>query len=589
MSTLPAFTIERIDDIPLLLAQLEQMRLRELLDRHFPVHGNWQGLSLGWVTVLWLTHLLSEGDHRLNQVEPWALAHLQTLRACTGQCLYQQDLTDDRLAAVLDALAHDGRWARLETALCQGLVRTYALTTGVVRVDPTTVSSERPLSPEGLFQFGHSKDQRPDCPQLKVNLATLDPLGLPLVTTVVAGNEADDPLYRPAIERVRSMLGQGGRLYVGDAKMAALETRQEIARGGDYYLCPLPAQQLDARQLDAYLAPVWTGQQPLTVLLDPEPGEEAPRAEGFTVSEALASEADAGPLAWTERRLLVRCPVAVQAEAATLRARVVRAEAALLALNERGRGQPRREDPQRLWEKVSALLQRHQVAGLIQVRCQEQTRQRTVRRWRDRPARVVVERDLLLTVTVDRAALEAVVRRLGWRVYATNAPEEPLPPASLLAAYRGQVVIERGIGRLKGRPLSLTPLYLHKEERVVGLIRLLSLALRGLTLGEAAVRANLAQAAEPLTGLYAGQPKRATAQPTTEMLLRAFRGINLVLFAAAGQSTGHLPSLTPLQERILTLWAVPRDTYSRLTLAVTHPHPLAVYPAVYESLHPYPE
>src|SRR3954463_1195180 len=251
MSTLPAFTIERIDDLPLLLAQLEQMRLRELLDRHFPVHGNWLGLSLGWVTILWLTHLLSEGDHRLNQVEPWALAHLQTLRAGTGQCIYQQDLTDDRLAAGLDALAHDGRWGQLEAALAQGLVRTYALATGVVRVDPTTVSSQRPLSPEGLFRFGHSKDQRPDCPQLKINLATLDPLGLPLVTTVVAGNEADDPLYLPAIQRVRSMLGRGGRLYVGDAKMAALETRGEIARGGDYYLCPLPAQQLDAEQLDA--------------------------------------------------------------------------------------------------------------------------------------------------------------------------------------------------------------------------------------------------------------------------------------------------------------------------------------------------
>src|SRR5947209_2497941 len=170
MSALPAFTIERIDDIPLLLAQLERLWLRELLDRHFPVHGNWLGLSLGWVTTLWLTHLLSEGDHRLNQVEPWAVAHLQTLRACTGQCVYQQDLTDDRLAAVLDALAHDARWAQLETALTQGLVRTYALETAAVRADPTTASSERPLSPEGLFQCGHSKDQRPGGPQLTINV-----------------------------------------------------------------------------------------------------------------------------------------------------------------------------------------------------------------------------------------------------------------------------------------------------------------------------------------------------------------------------------------------------------------------------------
>src|SRR5204863_2326967 len=150
------------------------------------------------------------------------------------------------------------------------------------------------------------------------------------------------------------------------------------------------------------------------------------------------------PWAWTERRLLVRCPAQAQNEAASLRARVARAQAALLALNERGRGKRRRENPQRLWAQVSAILQRHQVAGLLQVSCQEQIRERAVRRWRDRPARVVVERDQHLSVTVDTPALEAVVRRLGWRVYATNAPEEPLPPEALVSTYRGQVVIERG-------------------------------------------------------------------------------------------------------------------------------------------------
>ena len=63
-------TTERIDDIPLLLAHLERMGLQPLLDEHFPTHGNWVGLSLGWVSVLWLTHILSEGDHRLNHVAP---------------------------------------------------------------------------------------------------------------------------------------------------------------------------------------------------------------------------------------------------------------------------------------------------------------------------------------------------------------------------------------------------------------------------------------------------------------------------------------------------------------------------------------
>ena len=44
----------------------------------------------------------------------------------------------------------------------------------------------------------------------------------------------------PCIGRVRELLGQSELLYTGDCKMAALETRAEIARNGDFYLTRLP-------------------------------------------------------------------------------------------------------------------------------------------------------------------------------------------------------------------------------------------------------------------------------------------------------------------------------------------------------------
>ncbi len=49
-------TSERVDAIPLLLAQMDQMGLPRLLDHFFPTHGNWQGLSLGWTPTVWLAH-----------------------------------------------------------------------------------------------------------------------------------------------------------------------------------------------------------------------------------------------------------------------------------------------------------------------------------------------------------------------------------------------------------------------------------------------------------------------------------------------------------------------------------------------------
>ena len=48
MSTVPNITrIERSDDIPLLIAQMEKMEVAALLDKHLPTHGNWQS---GWAT-----------------------------------------------------------------------------------------------------------------------------------------------------------------------------------------------------------------------------------------------------------------------------------------------------------------------------------------------------------------------------------------------------------------------------------------------------------------------------------------------------------------------------------------------------------
>src|SRR5438105_7679784 len=67
-------------------------------------------------------------------------------------------------------------------------------------------------------------------------------------TTLFRSNTADDPLYVPVIAHVQQSLGHGGRLYVGDCKMAALDTRAFVAHTGDYYLCPLSAVQLRSEE-----------------------------------------------------------------------------------------------------------------------------------------------------------------------------------------------------------------------------------------------------------------------------------------------------------------------------------------------------
>ena len=167
-----------------------------------------------------------------------------------------------------------------------------------------------------------------------------------------------------------------------------------------------------------------------------------------------------------------------------------------------------------------------------------------------------------MLVRVNPDAVEAERRRCGWRVYGTNHRVLTLPQAVL--SYRGQYGIEHGFARLKGKALGLTPMYLQTDSRVVGLVHLLSIGLRVLTLVEYVVRRSLAACGEKLRGVYAGQPGRGTSRPSAELLLKAFRGLDLRTVEAEGVRYRTVSPLTAVQKRILQLLDIPGHVYEGL-------------------------
>lgn len=556
---------ERIDDIPVLIAKLDRMGTAELLDEHFPTHGNWQGLSLGWTATGWLSHILSQADHRLNHVQGWAEKRLETLCGCLGRKVRSEDFADDRLAAVLDALGDDHRWAAFETALNQRILRVYDLKGQRVRLDSTTASGDWKVTEDGLFQFGHSKDGRPDLPQVKVMLSALDPLGLPLTTQVVSGEKADDPLYIPAIEQVRQGLQKSGMLYVGDCKLMSLSTRTYLQAGEDFYLGPFSKVSLPDETLEGYLQPVLAGQQELAGVFRSQADERVERiAEGYERTETLTATLNDKPVTWEERRLVIRSLQSAKAATLALQARLEKAQVALETLNERRKGKECFTEEEPLRQAAAAILKREQVEGLLQVTYLEEVQERHVRRYKERPAETRVERTFLCQVRRDEPAVQAAIARLGWRVYATNQPKEQLSLEQAVLAYREEYLVEHNFARLKGKPLSLTPMYLQDDRRATGLIRLLSIGLRVLTLLEGAVRQRLAESQTTLAGLYAGNPKRTTARPSAEALLEAFQDIHLNLVHIGQQVHCHVTPLSELQLKILALLDLPRSIYTDL-------------------------
>jgi hypothetical protein len=115
---------------------------------------------------------------------------------------------------------------------------------------------------------------------------------------------------------------------------------------------------------------------------------------------------------------------------------VAKAIAQIAALNQRGRGKKRLATASAIRQAVVAMIQRYGVNDLLWFRLTPHVTPRPVRAYRGQPARVDHDRQVTVEVCVDEAALEAAVRRLGWRVYGTNQPVESLALEQAVLAYR---------------------------------------------------------------------------------------------------------------------------------------------------------
>jgi transposase len=558
---------ERVDDIPLLIHQQQKMGIPDVIDNVIARHGNRQGLSMGWMVAGWQSFILSESNHRLSYVEPWAASRLETLKGVIPGEVRASDFTDDRLGNALRELSDDEKWEAIETQLGQRLLQVYALPQERVRLDSTSAALYHNTEGTELFRHGHSKDHRPDLAQLKAMLATLEPLGMPLATLVVAGNVSDDGLYIPAIERAQRVLQKEGLLYIGDSKMEALATRAYLEAGGDFYLLPLSRKGKQVKLLPKLLQPVLDGTQELVEVYREQAGKQERRliAQGYETSQRQKAMVNGKQVRWRERVLVIYSPQWAQRGYRGLERRLQRAEEKLLALTpEPGRGKRQQRELAPLQAKAKAILGQHRVTELLQVSYQRQVSRRHIRKYKERPARIEEKVRYQIEVKRNEAAIQAEYRLLGWRLYVTNAPSEQLSLADAVHAHRGAPRIERNFSRLKGRPLGLRPFFVQREDHVKGLTRLLSLSLSLLTLPEFIVRRALRAHAESLAGLYPGNPKRATDRPTTERLLAAFKEINLTIVQLPDQVIRHITPLTPLQSRILQLIGLPSSIYTDL-------------------------
>jgi transposase len=576
----PEVTTTRVDDIPLLLKMIMKLGLPELYEREVGDHGHFTGLSGGWLLSVWLTFILTRGDHTKYAVEEWVERHGTVIERVIEQPIRASEFSDNRLGSVLKRLSVAERWERLESALWENSVVAYAVARlpegGLfsAMVDSTTAYGYHEIRADGLMQRGHSKDHRADLPQLKLMTLSTHPEGYLAASQVLSGECADDGFYLPIIARGRAMFGRSGVLYVGDAKMAALATRADIVSHQDYYLTVLPQTGEVARDMPGWINKVTSTQKVAEEITNAE-GERIGQGYEIEIEREVVLSADQPALSWKERVQVIQSAALAAQQHTRLEQRLQQAEERLRALTPKpAPGKHAIRDEATLIERIAAVMAEEKLEGLLTVTWQleELRKTRFVRRGRggpDRPTREIVSSWYVITAVTHNA--DAITQRnaqLGWRVQATNVPVGIMSLNACIQHYRLNWRGERNYHLLKSEPLGISPIFVHNDDQIAGLTHVLTLGVRVQLLLEMQVQRALQAANTTIAGLHPGLPKQATHNPTARALLDAIERMTIVLSVIQlGRSRFvHITPLPVLLVQVLSYLGLQPSLYTDLAL-----------------------
>jgi transposase len=347
-----------------------------------------------------------------------------------------------------------------------------------------------------------------------------------------------------------------------------------LAAEGDFYLMPLPRTGEVAAQWDAWIDQALAKPEQLKSLSRPG-ADDKPEAfaRGYEWERTLSATVDKELVTWTERVQIVQSLELAERQGKQLEQRLQRAEEQLRALTppvKAGHRQHREEAT--LQAAVLEVLRSQQVEGLLQVTWEAEVtiQEKYQGRGRGGPQRqkVKVEKIRYVIAGIGREETEIARRkeRLGWRAQVTNLARRRCSLLDAVLIYNEGWSVERDFHLLKDRPLGIQPLFVREEEQILGLTRLLTIALRVLTLMELLIRSQLEAREEELSGLYEGQAKRTTGKPTAARLLKAIARLEITLSCVEGSSgvSWQLTALPPLLKRVLSLLGLSSKVYTRL-------------------------
>jgi transposase len=481
--------------LPVLYALLETLRVRQIINRHCATQGEVDHGTVAFVLVL--NRLMFPLP--LYRVADWVG---QTVLTAVLR-VPAEKFNDDRLERTLDALAPhlEAIWIEVVTVA----LRKADVDLSVIFYDLTAFVVHGRYADSELIDFGFAHNTPNDKRKFKLALNTIADGNLPGLYRPWSGRSADQATVQSNLQNLQRWLAgfqqpPSGTLVVGDRAMLNAEIALTYERVDLQYLSGLKAQQKEHRAL----LQVWSDAQFEGCPIVPGPH---PQYWGRGCQVTFSHEDQtltqrglvvlAGPLRDQLRQARQRQLQALQEHLAQVRADI---------------GTPRLRSHRALQRRVNSRLRTSPVGHLI-----------------DTQVYTNPQGQLQLTWQVNTSLLAQAERRDGRYLLVTN--NWRLSHAELFQLYRDKDGGEKRF-LISKSDLRVSPVFLHKDERIAAMLLLNMIALLAYSLLERQLRQQ---------GL----------QLTTRQLIRRLQDLSLIETRFIDGSC--MRRLTPLDPECLTI------------------------------------
>jgi transposase len=229
----------QVGGLPLIHAIVKRMRLKEILYKYIPAHGNEDIAAVE--TLMLLVYNLILGKYPLYELQEWVESI--DLRCINNEAYENVKFTDDRFGRVLNKLYLVDR-ASLMTELVVSFVNEFNIGLERVSNDSTSIKAFGKYpgrTNSGLeLKRGNSKDHRPDLKQLVFSLSIAGDGAVPIHYKCYPGNITDDKTHIETWNTLRKITGCAQFLYVADSKLCTDEQLSYIVGEGGRVVTIIP-------------------------------------------------------------------------------------------------------------------------------------------------------------------------------------------------------------------------------------------------------------------------------------------------------------------------------------------------------------